>query len=480
MDYYNGNETDGTPGKFTWPYYWWEAGAAWGSLIDYWFYTGDTTFNQIVTDSLLANVGPNNNYMPESEVTTEGNDDQAFWGFAVMAAAERNFTSPPDGQPQWRELSEAVFWSMAGRWDTSTCNGGLRWQIFESNNGYDYKNTISNAGLFLLAARLARYTGNIVYVDWAERIWNWIEGVRLLDTEHYYFYDGASVTDNCANITTYQWSYNAACFLAGSAYLYNFTQSGLWGDRTENILNGLQVFFDSDSGGVMYEVACELTEKCNTDMRSFKAYLSRYMGLTAILAPWTYDRIYAHLVNTIVNGIAQSCTGGNDGVTCGTSWLVQGWDNTAGLGQQMSALETVQNLLINKVPAPYTGRILPSSEPSELSGSPESSESSQPSETSVLFESSESSESSQLSQSSDSSESSESSELSELPEPSASSESSQSSQASESSQSSESSQPSQSSASESMSNDNDRSTGGDEMVSLLLIMLLGASWWITM
>ncbi|ODQ75981.1 hypothetical protein LIPSTDRAFT_68673 [Lipomyces starkeyi NRRL Y-11557] len=369
---------------------------------------------------------------------------------------------------------------MAGRWDTSTCNGGLRWQIFESNNGYDYKNTISNAGLFLLAARLARYTGNIVYVDWAERIWNWIEGVRLLDTEHYYFYDGASVTDNCANITTYQWSYNAACFLAGSAYLYNFTQSGLWGDRTENILNGLQVFFDSDSGGVMYEVACELTEKCNTDMRSFKAYLSRYMGLTAILAPWTYDRIYAHLVNTIVNGIAQSCTGGNDGVTCGTSWLVQGWDNTAGLGQQMSALETVQNLLINKVPAPYTGRILPSSEPSELSGSPESSESSQPSETSVLFESSESSESSQLSQSSDSSESSESSELSELPEPSASSESSQSSQASESSQSSESSQPSQSSASESMSNDNDRSTGGDEMVSLLLIMLLGASWWITM
>ncbi|ODQ76852.1 hypothetical protein LIPSTDRAFT_102095 [Lipomyces starkeyi NRRL Y-11557] len=37
---------------------------------------------------------------------------------------------------------------MAGRWDTSTCNGGLRWQIFESNSGYDYKNTISNAGLF--------------------------------------------------------------------------------------------------------------------------------------------------------------------------------------------------------------------------------------------------------------------------------------------------------------------------------------------
>ncbi|ODQ76853.1 hypothetical protein LIPSTDRAFT_67856 [Lipomyces starkeyi NRRL Y-11557] len=65
----------------------------------------------------------------------------------------------------------------------------------------------------------------------------------------------------------------------------------------------------------MYEVACGPAQKCNTDMQPFKAYPSRFMGLTAILAPWTYDRIYAHLVNTVVNGVAKSCTGGNDGVT---------------------------------------------------------------------------------------------------------------------------------------------------------------------
>ncbi|KAK9368830.1 glycoside hydrolase [Lipomyces kononenkoae] len=357
LDYYDGNQTGGTLGKFTWPYYWWEAGAAWGSLIDYWFYTGDTTFNQIVFEALLANIGPNYDYMPESEITTEGNDDQAFWGFTIMAAAERNFTNPPDDKPQWPELSEAVFWSMAGRWDTSTCNGGLRWQIFEFNNGYDYKNTVSNAGLFLMASRLARFTGNKTYVDWAERTWNWIEGVGLLDTEYYYFYDGVGVADNCSVITRYQWSYNAACFLAGSAYLYNFTASSIWAERTQNILDGLQAFFDNENGGVMYEVACEPVQKCNTDMQSFKAYLSRFMGLTAILAPWTYDEINAHLVNTVVNGVTHSCTGGRDGVTCGTSWLAGEWDNTAGLGQQMSALETVQNLLINQVPAPYTGTV---------------------------------------------------------------------------------------------------------------------------
>ncbi|KAK9483089.1 glycoside hydrolase [Lipomyces starkeyi] len=354
MDYYNGNQTGGTLGKFTWPYYWWEAGAAWGSLLDYWFYTGDATYNQILTDAVLGNVGPNIDFMPKSEVTTEGNDDQAFWGFTVMAAAERNFTNPSSDQPQWLELSETVFWSMASRWDTSTCNGGLRWQIFQFNKGYDYKNTISNAGLFLLAARLARYTGNTTYVDWAQRTWDWVEEVGFLNTDFYYFYDGASATENCTDISKYQWSYNAASFLAGSAYLYNLTLSDLWKNRTQYVLEGLQVFFDESSGGVMYEVACEKGQNCNTDQQSFKAYLSRFMGLTAVLAPWTYDTIYAHLVNTIVNGVAQSCTGGRDGVTCGTSWLVKGWDNTWGLGQQMSALETVQNLLINQVPAPYT------------------------------------------------------------------------------------------------------------------------------
>ncbi|KAK9319089.1 glycoside hydrolase, partial [Lipomyces orientalis] len=275
MDYYDGNLTDGTIGKFTWPYYWWESGAAWGSLLDYWFYTGDTSFNQVLTDALLGNVGPNNDYMPETEVMTEGNDDQAFWGFAIMAAAERNFTSPPSDTPQWLNLSEAVFWSMADRWDMSSCNGGLRWQIFEFNNGYDYKNTISNAGLFLMAARLARFTGNTTYIDWAERTWDWVEGVGLMDTEYYYFYDGASVSNNCTQVTKYQWSYNAACFLAGSAYLYNLTELDLWRDRTQNILDGLHVFFDDNSGGVMYEVACERVQRCNTDMQSFKAYLSR-------------------------------------------------------------------------------------------------------------------------------------------------------------------------------------------------------------
>ena len=37
MSYYNGNTTGNTPGLLPGPYYWWEAGAMFGSLIDYWY-----------------------------------------------------------------------------------------------------------------------------------------------------------------------------------------------------------------------------------------------------------------------------------------------------------------------------------------------------------------------------------------------------------------------------------------------------------
>ncbi|KAI7226588.1 hypothetical protein KC330_g8758, partial [Hortaea werneckii] len=36
MKWYNGNETGYTPGILPEPHYWWEAGAMWGALIDYW------------------------------------------------------------------------------------------------------------------------------------------------------------------------------------------------------------------------------------------------------------------------------------------------------------------------------------------------------------------------------------------------------------------------------------------------------------
>lgn len=109
------------------------------SLIDYWFYTGDSAHNDLVMQGMLHQVGENRDFLPANQTKSIGNDDQGFWGIAAMLAAERGFPDPPRDQPQWLALAKAVFNDLAGRWDDQTCDGGLRWQVYAFNVGYTYK-----------------------------------------------------------------------------------------------------------------------------------------------------------------------------------------------------------------------------------------------------------------------------------------------------------------------------------------------------
>ena len=217
--------------------YWWEGGAIWGGMIDYWAYTNDKSYVATVQQALLAQVGPDNNYMPPAYEASLGNDDQAFWAFAVLSAVEYQFPVP-DGNVStvWLDLAEAVFNTQWPRWDNTSCAGGLKWQIFDFNAGYDYKNSVSNGGFFQIAARLARYTSNQTYVQWAEKAWDWMEDVGLIDAD-YNVYDGTNDLLNCTQVDHLLWSYNPSMLLYGTAMLYNSTNgSQLWEDRTNGLL----------------------------------------------------------------------------------------------------------------------------------------------------------------------------------------------------------------------------------------------------
>jgi len=220
MDWYKGDESPNAPGLLPPPYYWWNAGAMFGSLIDYWYYTGDDTYNAVTTEAMLFQVGPDENYMPPNQSKSLGNDDQAFWGMAAMSAAEVKFPNPPADQPQWLALAQAVVNSQIPRWDDTSCGGGLKWQIYTFNNGYNYKNSISNGCFFNLAARLGMYLGNQTYLDEAEKNWNWSQNVGLI-SDTYEIYDGSDDNLNCSEFNHIQWSYNAGVYLLGAAVMWN-------------------------------------------------------------------------------------------------------------------------------------------------------------------------------------------------------------------------------------------------------------------
>jgi mannan endo-1,6-alpha-mannosidase len=251
-------------------------------------------------------------------------------------------------------MAQAVFNEQASRWDAAQCGGGLRWQIFSFNNGYNYKNVAANGGLFLLAARLGRYTGNQTYIDWAEKEWDWFSNSVLYDNTTNQINDGTSIDQNCTQADHTQWSYNYGFFIGGLAFMYNQTGDPKWLTPLEGILKATYTRFFPVSMGpdIAVEITCQPTGNCNNDALTFRGFLLRWMSFAAQLVPQLADGIWPYLSASGI-GAAGQCSGGDTGQICGIEWNTTVWDGTYGPGQQMSALAAVgANMLKVKALAP--------------------------------------------------------------------------------------------------------------------------------
>ncbi|CEL03842.1 Putative Endo mannanase, GH76 family [Aspergillus calidoustus] len=347
MLWYSGNETGQIPGSF--PEKWWEGSALFMSLILYWHYTGDSQYNDLIVQGMQWQAG-NGDYMPSNYSSYLGNDDQFFWGCAAMTAAEVNF--PEDDNENaysWLSLAQGVFNSQIARWDNQHCGGGLRWQLYPYQAGYVMKNSISNGGLFQLAARLARYTTNDTYADWATKIWDWSASSPLLDTKTWNVADSTDLNDNCTTQGNNQWSYNYGTYLIGAAYMYNYTEKAEWKTAVDGLLGKLlDTFFPDQYGGgkVFAEFLCEAKELCNYNEILFKGIVSSWLTFVSLIVPETYDQIYPKL-QTSAQAAALSCSG-MDNNTCGVRWYESKWDGWVGMEEQIIATDILSSVLVSE------------------------------------------------------------------------------------------------------------------------------------
>ncbi|GES64773.1 glycosyl hydrolase [Aspergillus terreus] len=351
MKWYSGNDTGGIPGAF--PDKWWEGSALFLSTLLYWHYTGDDTYNSVTSQGMEWQAG-NGDYMPANYSSYLGNDDQVFWGIAAMTAAEINFPDVPD-KYSWLSLAQGVYNTQVARWDTSNCGGGLRWQIFPYQAGYNMKNSISNGGLFQLAARLARYTNNQTYADWADKIWDWSASTPLLNNQTWNVADSTDIETGCKTQGNNQWSYNYGTYLTGAAYMYNLTEKSYWKDRLDGLLGvTLDKFFPQKYGGnVMSEILCEPQELCNNNEILFKGLVTSWLGFVAMIVPSTYDQILPKLQGS-AQSAAQTCTGmGNN--SCGVRWYGNKWDGWHGMEEQISVADVISSAMLKfQAKAPLT------------------------------------------------------------------------------------------------------------------------------
>lgn len=342
MSYYN--EADN--GVLPQPYWWWESAGMWTSMIHYSHYTQDYQYDETVAAAIVAQAGSTQDFLGPN---TLGNDDQLWWGIAAMTAAEYNFRAPASG-PSWLQIADNVYNEVKDRWSTSTCNGGLHWQISPSATGYSYKNAIANGLLFQLAARLGRYTGDSQYIETANTVWNWSLTVGLVDKVTHKVYDGTDSNQGCTSLDHDQWSYNVGAYLYGAAVMLDVTgDTATWTPHVKGLISAASEVFTAN--GVLQESKCEPNGDCDTDQLSFKAYISRWLAATAAMIPSLESQI-TPLLQASVDGALASCNGGSDADVCGMRWTTNEYDGNIGVGQQMSALEVVHGQLAMSRPLP--------------------------------------------------------------------------------------------------------------------------------
>ncbi|KAK3292821.1 glycosyl hydrolase family 76-domain-containing protein [Chaetomium fimeti] len=382
MSYYKGNQSGEIPGIFGLPsptddpHQYWSTGARlWSTMLDYWRYTGDDTYNSVAMEGLVHQIDPGQEYPFMSPnwtaaMTTSGH---GFWGLSAMSAAELEFPNPPGGEPSWIELAQNVFRALEARFAMETmCGGGLRAQVPLVNQGYHLKSTLANAVFLNLGARLGRYTGNQTYAEWADKTWDWLSSVGLIEesTDSIAIHNSIPV-NNCSHVRKNNWTIFTGTLLEGAAYMYNQTTGDAqttWRSRIRKMTRrALATDFPATTTTgelVLVEPGCEApspyTFPCDPQEHYGKGAYLRALAGTAQLAPFTRGEIARRVRDSAVAAV-RVCEGGLRGRACSFVWNMDpGWENRAAgsddLGiygpgapaEQMNVLSVLVGLLVDE------------------------------------------------------------------------------------------------------------------------------------
>ena len=280
-------------------------------MIKYQIYTNDISHQTDIQSALSRNMEelPNSQGYRMARKAPEGDTKEMWWIYPALTAMELGFPAPEwkSGNVSlgltgkcnvtWQSLAINAFEEYVERWndEKNTCDGGLRWQLEDPG----YKNTATNGGFFQIAARLARYTGNRTFADWATTVWEWTKAVELLETgEEYHVHDGAEDREQreCSMdgyLENQEWSHTLGLYLQGAANMYAYSQRNNvsasrqnWTTHVDGLVRRAQNTFSSrykkktTSINVIYENMCEPKDGCSEDQMSFKGTLVQALSRT--------------------------------------------------------------------------------------------------------------------------------------------------------------------------------------------------------
>ena len=187
-------------------------------------------------------------------------DDMAWYGLAYARIHE--IMAPGE----FLQDAEDIFnWIWQTGWDNSgTCDGGLWF-----DNTFASKQTITNAEVLQLAARLARLTGKKDYVNKMHQLYNYIQNNSLINDTTYLVSDSATV--NCTGSHEYGRTYDSGTLIGAFVEMYKVTKAADLLDLAHKMAFAI-IEHNSNPDGILIEF-CD--PYCDDDAIMFKGIFVR-------------------------------------------------------------------------------------------------------------------------------------------------------------------------------------------------------------
>ncbi|KAI0454612.1 putative glycosyl hydrolase [Xylaria acuta] len=310
---------------------WWHSGVALRAIAEYMLISGSDEYVDLAAYTVETQRAPLS-WWPEGggEFRADSTDDTGWWALALASLYQvtRNST-----YLDLAKLDEAYMYDY---WNTTTCGGGLIWNIPSRT----YHNAISNELYLELTATLHNLIpSDTFYLNQALKEWDWFNATGMINSEGL-INDGLTEDASCVNNGQPVWTYNQGVILAGLVQLSVATGDTSYLDIAQSIADAVINDASLSPIGILTEHACATADECEPNGTAFKGIFMRGLAkLNAVLD----DHPYASYIEKNAKSAYDNSRNSTD--FYGFAWQGPLEIHAGTIGRQVSAVDLLLSTL---------------------------------------------------------------------------------------------------------------------------------------
>ncbi|KAI3325567.1 glycoside hydrolase family 76 protein [Xylariaceae sp. AK1471] len=307
---------------------WWHSGVALRAIAEYMLVTGSKDYLDMAANTVEIQRAPLD-WWPEGggDFRADSTDDTGWWALALTSLYQVT------GNSTYLDLAKEDETYMYAYWNTTTCGGGLIWNI----PNMTYHNAISNELYLELTATLHNLIpGDTYYLNQAIKEWEWFKASGMINSQGL-VNDGLTEDASCVNNGQTVWSYNQG-IIAGLVQLSDATGDTSYLETARTIADAAVNDASLSPNGILTEDGCATADECEPNGTAFKGIFIRSLAkLDAVLE----DHPYKPYIQNNAQSAYDNSRNGTD--FYGFSW--QGPFDNGTIGRQVSAVDLLLSTL---------------------------------------------------------------------------------------------------------------------------------------